>query len=61
MGSGVLGNPVVLPLEADNRRDIIVHEFADRLEGAEREHILARVKETKWVLSGPRGRRRGSA
>jgi formate hydrogenlyase transcriptional activator len=25
------------------------------LEDAEREHILATVKETKWVLSGPRG------
>jgi formate hydrogenlyase transcriptional activator len=25
------------------------------LEEAEREHILATVKETKWVLSGPRG------
>src|SRR5262249_49367610 len=25
------------------------------LEEAEREHILATVKETKWVLAGPRG------
>jgi len=25
------------------------------LEEAERAHILATVKETKWVLSGPRG------
>jgi formate hydrogenlyase transcriptional activator len=31
------------------------HMSPRTLEEAEREHILATVKETKWVLSGPRG------
>jgi formate hydrogenlyase transcriptional activator len=31
------------------------HAQPRTLEEAEREHILATVKETKWVLSGPKG------
>jgi formate hydrogenlyase transcriptional activator len=31
------------------------HAKARTLEEAEREHILATLKETKWVLSGPNG------
>jgi formate hydrogenlyase transcriptional activator len=32
-----------------------VNEKSRTLEEAEREHILATLKETRWMLSGPRG------
>jgi formate hydrogenlyase transcriptional activator len=48
-----------------NRLEVPVHELGDgvvasttghrTLEEAEREHILATLKKTQWVLSGPRG------
>ena len=54
----ILSNGPVLrvPLEAlDRVAPGPVNGKPRTLEEAEREHILAAVKETKWVLSGPRG------
>ena len=54
----ILSNGPVLrvPLEAlDRVAPGPVNGKPRTLEEAEREHILATLKETKWVLSGPRG------
>jgi formate hydrogenlyase transcriptional activator len=53
------GTVLRVPLEALTARVAPGHVHANgkprTLEEAEREHILATVKETRWVLSGPRG------
>jgi formate hydrogenlyase transcriptional activator len=52
-----LGDELRVPLDdLDEDAEIAGHRGADgTLEGAERLHILATLKKTRWVLSGPRG------
>ena len=51
------GSVLQVPLRALNVRSISARHGGKHqtLEQAERAHILATLKETKWVLSGPRG------
>ena len=51
------GVPSVLHIRAETTAEAIAFAAASMLslEEVEREHILAVMKETKWVLSGPRG------
>jgi formate hydrogenlyase transcriptional activator len=52
-----VGDELRVPLEdLDEDTEIAGHRDADRtLEAAERLHILATLKKTRWVLSGPSG------
>ena len=55
----ILSSGPVLKVPLEDLRDRVapgqVNGTHRTLEEAERAHILATVKETKWVLSGPRG------